>query len=86
MHGLRVPAHGICHMVLFSLLSPEVPGNWFSPYVTAYLPTQLPILSAAHHHCSHYSGHTNDEHGTCIHTKYRATPRPTMDLYQEGND
>lgn len=50
MHILQVPAHGICHMVLFSLLSPEVPGNWLSPYVTAYLPTQLPLLTAAYHH------------------------------------
>lgn len=37
-------------MVLFSLLSPEVPGNWFPRYVTAYLPTQLPTLTAAYFH------------------------------------
>lgn len=48
--GPRVPAHGVGHVVLFSSLSPEAPGNWFPPYVTAHLHTQLPTLTAAHLH------------------------------------
>lgn len=84
-------------MVLFSLLSPEVPGNWLSPYVTVDLPTQLPLLTAAYHQKpqpllrlpknQEVRPH-NGEHGllhTHTHTKYRS-PRPTMDLCQEGND